>query len=81
MQIASEPAWEMGFSEADNKGVSGLRSWKERPLYLPSNCSLLDSAYISTTFASSAVSQTKAFKGMQIYANEVAMGFVVVKPW
>lgn len=58
LQIASEPTWEMGFSEADNRGVSVLYLWKERPLYLPSNCSLLDSAYISTTFASSAVTQT-----------------------
>lgn len=56
--IASEPTRQMGFSEADNKGVSGLYLLKEHSLYLPSNCELLDSAYISTTFASSAVSQT-----------------------
>jgi len=59
LQTAPEPTGEMGFSEADNKDVSGLCLWKDRPLYLPSNCSLLDSAYISTTFASSAVRQTR----------------------
>lgn len=60
-QIASVATWEMGFSEADNKGVSGLHLWKERPLYLPSNREPLDSAYISETFASSAVSQMDFF--------------------
>lgn len=58
LQIASEPARQMGFSEDDNKGVSGLYLLKECPLYLPSNCELLYSAYISTAFASSAVRQT-----------------------